>query len=197
MCIRDRSTINYFKRMNGRFAGYHTIVDPGRIYHLANPAEWRMFHSRNGGNDGIGLSMATHAKHFRAKSLGLKGLGFLATAAQAVLEIEDLLGICVDRIHPDKWDQNAAGGFYSHADVDPTHRSDPGWGPEEYDLFFQALRDAEVAPGPVATQIGQPAEPLADEFEAAIAAGITNGHRPHDIATRREVAVMAYRASRL
>ena len=199
------NTIAYFGRVK-RYAGYHTLVDDDDIFHIMHPGEMRAYHATNGGNDGIGISMATRAHKFASGELGLAAFKFMKQAATAVLEIETELGITVPRVHPEVWDRDAnVSGFYGHVDLDPGRRSDPGWDDADWTMFFQILGKLEN-PEPEPVPEPEPSievlselerESLRSEFDSAVAAGLTDGSRPNEPATRAEVAVMAYRAATL
>ena len=196
-----RSTINYFKGMTDRHAGYHTIVDDTGIYHLANALKWRMYGAIDGGNDGIHISGGYRAKYW--KGMGKRGAIILLNFAKAIKEVEAQCEIEIPRIYSgDYYGRRAyhahrkAGtrkGFYFHGDIQTT-RTDPGWHANEVAALMKALASLD---NPIPKPECEVPPSLKPELGKAVALGITDGSRPGDVPTRAEAAVMAYRASGL
>lgn len=59
---RDR-LIAYLRTVEGRYAGYHYVVDAGGVTRYLDPSTHRAYHSY-GGNDGVGICIATDAAKF-------------------------------------------------------------------------------------------------------------------------------------
>ena len=218
-----RSTVEYFKRMTGRYGGYHSIGDGKGIYHLARADEYRMYHAGvkasshpfkvPGANDTIGISggywknnpSRPEQSWFHMPFFGK--LAIFNSLGQIVLDHEEHLGFKIPRVYrgdigegqkyADARRANLIDGFWGHTDISPHTRSDPGWTYKEWDIFFEVLAGLETPkPAVEVPRVEVPEiSPVEAEFQAAIDAGITNGSNPEEPATRREAAVMAYRAS--
>ena len=56
---RDR-VVNYLRQVDGRYSGYHYIVDAGGYTRYLDPASYRAYHAY-GGNAGVGIAVASDA----------------------------------------------------------------------------------------------------------------------------------------
>ena len=160
-CTESRSaasTIRYFRSMQGRFAGYHAIIDiDGTVHWLANPVDKLMYGSgvkrpRVGGNAGIQLSIAYYAKDWRKdawREHKYRWWRIFTGVARAVADAEEMCGFEVPRqFHGDpvgrshslgrNWeDAPMRPGFWAHADIDPARRTDPAWSFKDWETWFK------------------------------------------------------------
>lgn len=162
-CTESRSaasTIRYFKGMRNRFAGYHAIIDvDGAVHWLANPRTQLVYGSgvrrpRTGGNAGIQLSIAYCARDWRRamwRQEKYRWMTVFTGVARAVLDAEEMCGFDIPRVFNGdpvgrrhslgrEWDNcPKKPGFWSHADIDPSRRTDPAWSRGDWDIFFKVL----------------------------------------------------------
>jgi hypothetical protein len=113
-------------------ASYHSVVDADSICRVGR-YEWEMFHEGTGGNRwSLGLSFATRAHLWPTlpwdRTVAMVRNGAIEAASMARW-VRETTGIAVParRITAAQYRAGAAG-FISHAELDPTRRSDPGDG---------------------------------------------------------------------
>jgi hypothetical protein len=111
---------------------YHRIVDSDSVVEVV-PFGWEAFHDGTGTNrHSIGLSVACHASQWGTAALGeawetgaLDNLARAAAEADGWLKTQGHSGTPARRVTGDDARRGVAG-FVSHAELDPSRRTDPG-----------------------------------------------------------------------
>lgn len=130
------------------YGGYHYIFDNDSRFCCGDPVEMRMYHSRRGGSDGIGIAASMKTAEWRTLDGRMKWW-IRKQFSECVLDAEEKLGVKVEREHHSASDYNKmrkAGtrrGFFGHAETDPTRRTDPGWSEGDWRRFFKTLKQTE------------------------------------------------------
>ena len=146
----DRYT-KYFERAT-RHACYHYLAeDDGSRRMLLNPADWVAYHSRNGGNKGIGIAGCYGYEWVSRPSgpAGMWALAIMVAMADCVLDAEEATGLRIPRVKRTNWKRakrsGNTAGFWAHADTDPRRRSDPLWDDEDWKFFLEKVLPAREA----------------------------------------------------
>ena len=189
------------QNQKARYAGYHHVFDLTEAYNYGSPKTLRAYGAVAGGNDGFHLSGAYFVRDWAKSDTDL----WLARFVSELEDCEEEHGFRIDRIYSGDYGKgeaykqdrasNTRKGFYFHSDIQPRNRSDPGWKPQHVEQFLSMLLLEDEPEPPVAAD--NPTSGLLTEFQQAIRAGVTDGSRPSEPATRVEAAVMAMRASKL
>lgn len=150
-------------------ASYHSVVDSDSIVRVGR-YEWEMFHEGTGGNRfSLGLSFACRAAQWPIlpevwRQGALRNAAI--EAANMARWVKEARGIVVParRITPAEYRKGVAG-FISHAELDPTRRSDPGAG-FPWTTFMDLYRQEMAMPSKPADDKG--VNPYAAETAEAL-----------------------------
>ena len=143
----------YFSRLDGRHACYHYLAeDNGLFVRLMHPGQWVAYHSRRGGNDGVGISGCYSVNDWvkGRKKDGWWAIAIMAAMADAVLDFEELCGVKIAREYRGPYYDldrlcNDRRGFYGHTNIDPKRRSDPLWTDADWRFFLKKVLPAREA----------------------------------------------------
>lgn len=131
------NVVRYLKSLQGRYAGYHYVVDQANTIMMLDPTTHRAYGSL-GGNDGIQIGMALSASDWA--NMSSSEISAITDRVKAILvaagiprqkltadlwpESTSVAGVSY-KTPPDSLDTLAEGGFLFHSDIQGD-RSDPG-----------------------------------------------------------------------
>jgi len=118
-----------------RTASAHVVIDDQEIVDLV-PDDFTAFHCRGSNSKALGLEIAYFADKWGEDPVYEEAV--IALSASWCAEKAKLYSIPMERVTIDEWNAGKKG-FISHAECDPTRRTDPGAN-FDWDKFFAYMK---------------------------------------------------------